>query len=177
MIQKDATDKENLVGRQQALLNQKLTLDSSTPIAKAKKTTLVHQHSQTTESGPSGSAAAVTELDLTSAEEPSSEKYWERLAETRRRALEDSLCENEGLHNRVRSLEDELDVTSEMLEQARSLVEVLKEMLEENETEQQQQQGVERGAAEEGGDEESNDHTPPSSTEKGDGPVEDAQDD
>lgn len=85
------------------------------------------------------------------------------------------MCENEGLHNRVRSLEDELNVTNEMLDQARGLVEVLQEMLEENEAEQGQ------GLApvdelEEEEEEESLDHTPPSSTEKKD-PVDDAQDD
>ena len=98
---------------------------------KKKKTTLVDQHSQTIESGPSH---AVSELDLTSSEGPS-EKYWESLAETRRRALEDSLRENEGLHGRVRSLEEELNVTNEMLDEARNLVEILKEMLVENEGE------------------------------------------
>lgn len=116
----------------------------------------------------------MTELDLTSIEGPS-EKYWEQLAESRRRALEDSLCENEGLHNRVRSLEDELNVTNEMLDQARGLVEVLQEMLEENEAEQGQGlEPVDEQEEEEG--EESLHHTPPSSTEKKD-PVDDAQDD
>lgn len=137
----------------------------------------MHQHSQTLETGPSHSPS-VTEQDLTSTEGPS-EKYWESLAESRRRALEDSLCENEGLHNRVRSLEDELNVTNEMLEQARGLVEVLKEMLEENEAEQHEKKVTfaehETDDVEEDDDaedqyedaeQESNDQTPPSSTEK-----------
>lgn len=140
-------------------------LGSSTPIEK-RKTTLVHQQSQTIESG-AGTSSSVTEQDLSSAEGPS-EKYWETLAESRRRALEDSLCENEGLHNRVRSLEDELNVTNEMLDHARGLVEVLREMLEENEAEGQPP----------GVDEESNDHTPPTSTEKAvPEELEDGQDD
>ena len=106
----------------------------------------------------------MTEDDLTSLEEPS-EKYWESLAETRRRALEDSLCENEALHNRVRSLESELDVTNEMLEHARSLVEVLKEMLEENEAEKEGAQGHEEEEADDK-EEETVTNTPPSSAEK-----------
>lgn len=110
---------------------------------------MVHQHSQTVETGPSHS---ITEQDLTATEEPS-EKYWQKLAESRRLALDDSLRENEGLHNRVRSLEEELDVTNEMLDQARSLVEVLKEMLEEGE---EQVKGPDDRT------------TPPSSVEKGD---------
>lgn len=142
-------------------------METSTPIEKRKKTTLVHQHSQTLDSGPSHSPS-VTEGDLTSTEAPS-EKYWETLAESRRRALEDSLCENEGLHNRVRSLEEELNVTNEMLDQARGLVEVLKEMLEENEAEGQQENGE--------ANDESNDHTPPSSAEKQQAADEEAQDD
>lgn len=116
----------------------------------------MHQQSQTIESGPS--SHSVTEKDLTSAE-GASERYWELLAEKRRLALEDSLRENEGLHNRVRSLEDELDVTNEMLEEAKSLVEVLKEMLEENEEGTQTE-----------------DHTPPTSAEKQE-PVTDSQED
>lgn len=79
------------------------------------------------------------------------------------------MCENEGLHNRVRSLEEELNVTNEMLDQARGLVEVLKEMLEENEAEGQQENGE--------ANDESNDHTPPSSAEKQQAVDEEAQDD
>lgn len=137
-------------------------LNSSTP--NEKKKTLVHQHSQTQESGPSQSTS-VTELDLTTTDAPS-EKYWEHLAEARRRALEDSLCENEALHNRTRSLEDELNVTNEMLDQARGLVEVLKEMLEENEAEQKLDQVQEADEEDEEEYEETLDHTPPSSIEK-----------
>lgn len=137
-------------------------LNSSTP--NEKKKTLVHQHSQTQESGPSQSTS-VTEFDLTTTDAPS-EKYWEHLAEARRRALEDSLCENEALHNRTRSLEEELNVTNEMLDQARGLVEVLKEMLEENEAEQKLDQVQEADEEDEEEYEETLDHTPPSSIEK-----------
>lgn len=137
-------------------------LNSSTP--NEKKKTLVHQHSQTQESGPSQSTS-VTELDLTTTDAPS-EKYWEHLAEARRRALEDSLCENEALHNRTRSLEEELNVTNEMLDQARGLVDVLKEMLEENEAEQKLDQVQEADEEDEEEYVETLDHTPPSSIEK-----------
>lgn len=136
----------------------------STPIDRKKKTqtTLVNQHSQTIESGPS-QASSVSEQDLTSVEGPS-EKYWETLAESRRRALEDSLRENEGLHGRVRSLEEELNVTNEMLDEARSLVEILKEMLEENEGGQEDKEEEEH-------------HTPPPSSAEKEESESDSQDD
>lgn len=138
-------------------------LNSSTP--NEKKKTLVHQHSQTQESGPSQNSTSVTELDLTTTDAPS-EKYWQHLAEARRRALEDSLCENEKLHNRNRNLEEELNVTNEMLDQARGLVEVLKEMLEENEADQGLDQVQQADEEDEEEYEETLDHTPPSSIEK-----------
>lgn len=131
-------------------------LNSSTP--NEKKKTLVHQHSQTQESGPSQNSTSVTELDLTTTDAPS-EKYWQHLAEARRRALEDSLCENEALHK-------ELNVTNEMLDQARGLVEVLKEMLEENEADQGLDQVQQADEEDEEAYEETLDHTPPSSIEK-----------
>lgn len=73
--------------------------------------------------------------------------------------MEDSLRENEGLHGRVRSLEEELNVTNEMLDEARSLVEILKEMLEENE-------GGPSAAGQEDKEEEEHHTPPPSSAEK-----------
>lgn len=76
--------------------------------------------------------------------------------------------ENEGLHGRVRSLEEELNVTNEMLDEARSLVEILKEMLEENET-------AAAPAAQE--EEEEEHHTPPPSSAEKDEPESDSQDD
>lgn len=76
------------------------------------------------------------------------------------------MCENEALHNRTRSLEEELNVTNEMLDQARGLVEVLKEMLEENEAEQKLDQVDEADEEDEEEYEETLDHTPPSSIEK-----------
>lgn len=78
--------------------------------------------------------------------------------------MEDSLRENEGLHGRVRSLEEELNVTNEMLDEARSLVEILKEMLEENE-----------GGHEDKEEEEH--HTPPPSSAEKEESESDSQDD
>lgn len=73
----------------------------------------------------------VTVEDLTS--ESPSEAYWERLAEKRREALDVSLKENELLHEKVKSLEEELNTSRQMVEEARSLVEVLKEIIQDSE--------------------------------------------
>lgn len=59
------------------------------------------------------------------------EVYWETLAEKRRSALEESLCENQELYERIAVLEDELNQSKKMLEETRNLVEVLTEMIEE----------------------------------------------
>lgn len=87
----------------------------------------------------------ITENDLTTEDAPS-ERYWEILAEKRRDALEESLIENEELHGKIAALTDELNTSRKMLEETRSLVEVLTEMLQENEEEED---GVNASVAEE----------------------------
>lgn len=74
--------------------------------------------------------AQITEEDLTTEGEPS-EQYWKTLAERRRVALEDSLHENEMLHEKVSSLEEELNISRAMLDETKNLVEVLTEMINE----------------------------------------------
>lgn len=73
----------------------------------------------------------ITEEDLTTEDEPS-EAYWKALAERRRIALDISLKENEELHERVEQLEEELNVSRQMLDETKNLVEILTEMLDEN---------------------------------------------
>lgn len=74
--------------------------------------------------------AQVTEEDLTTEGEPS-ELYWKGLAEQRRIALDISLKENEELHQKVESLEEELSVARQMIDESKNLVEVLTEMIQE----------------------------------------------
>lgn len=57
------------------------------------------------------------------------------MAEKRRTALEESLIENQELYERIATLEDELNQSKTMLTEARNLVEVLTEMLEEKDAE------------------------------------------
>ncbi|XP_055640203.1 geminin isoform X2 [Toxorhynchites rutilus septentrionalis] len=101
-----------------------------------KRKKLVQSQSSQTSPGKSPSEAkkCITEEDLTSLEGPS-QYYWEVLAERRRVALEESLTENAQLYDKVNDLEEELNTSKQMLEEARNLVEVLTEMLQESEAE------------------------------------------
>lgn len=74
----------------------------------------------------------ITEEDLTTEGEPS-DGYWKALAEKRRIALDISLKKNEELHEKVASLEEELDISRSMLEESRNLVELLTEIIHEQE--------------------------------------------
>ena len=56
------------------------------------------------------------------------------VAEKRRIGLQETLAENQELYERIAYLEDELNHSKSMLEEARDLVTVLTEMLEEKET-------------------------------------------
>nr|CAD7201023.1 unnamed protein product [Timema douglasi] len=72
--------------------------------------------------------------DLTSEAGPS-EKYWEVLAERRRVALEETLKENQKLHDTITLLKEECSEYKQLLKDSEDLVETLKELLgyEENE--------------------------------------------
>lgn len=113
-------------------------LDSSeiaqTPESKRKVPTnsTASTSSQTSPLNGSSTSKQVTVEDLTS--DTAGEKYWEILAEKRRAALEESLTENQELHERIASLEDELNQSKSMLTETRNLVEVLTEMLEEKQS-------------------------------------------
>lgn len=72
----------------------------------------------------------IIEEDLTTEGEPS-EGYWKTLAEKRRIALDESLKENEELHEKVASLEEELVISRSMLEESRNLVDLLTEIIQE----------------------------------------------
>lgn len=93
-----------------------------------RKTPTASTSSQTS---PETSSKLVTAEDLTS--DKPSEHFWEKLAEQRRGALEETLHENQELYERIASLEDELNQSKSMLEEAQDLVTVLTELLEEKE--------------------------------------------
>lgn len=76
----------------------------------------------------------IIEEDLTTEGEPS-EGYWKTLAEKRRVALDISLKENEELHEKVGTLEEELSISRAMLQESQNLVELLTEIIHEQEGE------------------------------------------
>lgn len=97
-----------------------------------KRKTPTASASSQTNASTSNTKNQVTAEDLT-ADKPVNEHYWETLAEKRRGALEETLFENQELYERIANLEDELNHSKSMLEEARDLVTVLTEMLEEKE--------------------------------------------
>lgn len=97
-----------------------------TPDLKRKCTATTSTSSQTS---PATSSKQVTADDLTT--DKPSEQFWEKLAEKRREALVETLEENQELYERIAALEDELNQSKAMLEEAQDLVTVLTELLEE----------------------------------------------
>ncbi|XP_031629631.1 geminin [Contarinia nasturtii] len=131
ILQKGATDKENLIGRPVTEKNlfkkskSETAVISSTPSSEPRRRKSSQDPTEKTHD-------KITEEDLTSEGEPS-EGYWKTLAEKRRIALDVSLKENEELHDKVASLEEELNISRSMLEESRNLVELLTEIIQEQE--------------------------------------------
>lgn len=173
VLQGVATDKENLTGRPQIDKLSRLkaatetTLSASTDYAKRKKIETRVAETQTSPNKSStkdetSTSKKITAEDLTGEAKPS-EHYWERLAEKRREALEQSLDENQRLYERIEGLEEELNTSRQQLEEAKHLVAVLTEML--NETEGDEEEGVEieekdQTESNEDNSDDSNDATP-----------------
>lgn len=109
---------------------QATEMKRKTPTASTSSQT--SPEASTSSSSSSSSKQKVTAEDLT-LDRPINERYWETLAEKRREALEETLFENQELYERIANLEDELSHSKSMLEEARDLVTVLTEMLEEKE--------------------------------------------
>ncbi|XP_055540733.1 geminin [Wyeomyia smithii] len=145
------TKLQNFLAKKE-LIKKTLLVDPRDVIEQKRKKLV---HSQASQTSPEKKVAkakpTVTEEDLTSMEGPSA-VYWEILAEKRRQALEESLRENEELHEEaaafreekaayqeeIAALKEELNLSREMLEEARNLVEVLTEMLQEGEAEKEE---------------------------------------
>lgn len=144
VLQGVATDKENLTGRPQldklsrlkAAVHETTISTNTSEYAKRKKIETKVAETQTSPDSKSKSGRKITAEDLCSEEKPS-ENYWELLAEKRREALEQSLEENQSLYERIDGLEEELSTSRQQLEEAKHLVSVLTEMLNENEAEEE----------------------------------------
>lgn len=133
-IQSTATDKENLVGRLPAYISKEQLIK---PTPTPKDDDLKHKKAVAVASSSSQTlppSSLITEKDLTS-ESTVSDAYWEVLAEKRREALQETLEENEYLHDKCNRLESELNESKQLLDETRELVNVLTEMLQEKENE------------------------------------------
>ncbi|XP_037812134.1 geminin [Lucilia sericata] len=158
VLQGVATDKENLTGRPQldklsrlkaAVHETTISTNTSSDYAKRKKIETKAAETQTSPDSKSSNARKITAEDLCSEEKPG-EHYWERLAEKRREALEQSLEENQRLYERIDGLEEELNTSRQQLEEAKHLVSVLTEMLAEGEEAEPEEQAAEEGEETEG---------------------------
>ncbi|XP_017776644.1 PREDICTED: geminin-like [Nicrophorus vespilloides] len=94
---------------------------SMKPIESDKRKKLTHRSVQ------AGGECSVTADDLTS--EETSENYWRLLAEKRKAVLDDSFKEIESLKEKVEALKEENKTCKEMLDESKTLVEVLQEII------------------------------------------------
>ncbi|EDW00698.1 uncharacterized protein LOC6559133 [Drosophila grimshawi] len=141
----NANDKENLTGLtgRASIVDQLSRLKAGVNLAPkygkrkcvdtaAATNTVTTQDADTqTDAEISPADKPITAEDLTSECEPG-ENYYKLLSEQRRVALEESLNENRHLHERIEGLEEEMDTMRKELDEAKDLVEVLKEICDED---------------------------------------------
>ncbi|XP_050459247.1 geminin-like [Cataglyphis hispanica] len=126
ILQPTATNKETLVGTDRIF-------NSIQPKRKIKKNMTKMTKKNTPKITTENKAIQTTHKekikieanDLTS--DNPSENYWQVLAERRRKVLVDTLEENKNLHQRIVKLEEENRIYKEMLDETRTLIEVLQE--------------------------------------------------
>ncbi|SPP74061.1 geminin [Drosophila guanche] len=146
----NVNDKENLSGRA-SIVDQLSRLKAGVPITPSTKygkrkcvdtataATSTKDADTQTEKSQNDADKPITADDLTSECEPG-ENYYKLLAEQRRVALEDSLTENRHLHERIEGLEEEIDTMRQELDEAKNLVEVLKEICDEDTSEVEEEE-------------------------------------
>ncbi|XP_075978031.1 geminin DNA replication inhibitor [Anticarsia gemmatalis] len=120
-LQHTASDRENLVGRPSKSLKHQLSQESPADIEVKRK-------NLSTKETQANLDTKITVDDLTNPEGPS-EKYWQILAEKRQVALQEALDENEKLRKIIEDLKEENALFKQMLDEANSFVEVIKEEL------------------------------------------------
>ncbi|KAG6440648.1 geminin [Manduca sexta] len=124
-LQRTAADRENLVGRPIKSLKHQLSQESPLDIGEVKRKNLSTKETQ------ANLDTQISEDDLTNPD-GASEKYWQILAEKRQIALQDALEENEKLRKIIEDLKEENAQYKQMLDEANSFVEVIKEELANN---------------------------------------------
>ncbi|XP_011259001.1 geminin [Camponotus floridanus] len=134
ILQPAATDKKILVGgdkvfrsTKQKQLKEKTkgNMAKTKKDAKSKKVTTENKAIQTVRE----EELMIESEDLTSIANPS-ENYWQLLAERRRVALADTLGENKTLRQCIEKLKEENREYKEMLDETKTLIEVLQEEIE-----------------------------------------------
>ncbi|XP_024888537.1 geminin-like [Temnothorax curvispinosus] len=133
-LQPAATDKDTLVGADRTLRSckskeaktkQDVTNTGEKDTSKCTKVTKKNKAVQTTRE-----KIQIEVEDLTS--DNPSENYWQILAERKQTALVDALEENKKLVQQIEKLVEENHVYKEMLDEMRTLVEVLQEQIEDD---------------------------------------------
>ncbi|OWR41093.1 geminin [Danaus plexippus plexippus] len=120
-LQHTATDRENLVGRPSKSLKHQLSQESVVDVEVKRKNLCTKEVQVNLED-------KICAKDLTDPE-GASEKYWQILSEKRQVALQDALEENEKLRKIIEDLKQENMQFKQMLDEANSFVEVIKEEL------------------------------------------------
>lgn len=123
-LQHTASDRENLVGRPSKSLKHQLSQESLADVEVKRK-------NLSTKETQANLDTKISVSDLTDPEGPS-EKYWQILAEKRQVALQEALDENEKLLKIIDDLKEENALYKQMLDEANSFVEVIKEELANN---------------------------------------------
>ncbi|CAG4956322.1 unnamed protein product [Colias eurytheme] len=123
-LQHTSSDRENLVGRPSKGLKHQLSQESLSDVEVKRKNISTKEVQVNFDN-------KITVDDLTNPE-GASEKYWQLLAEKRQEALQESLDENEKLRKIIEDLKEENAQYKQMLEEANSFVEVIKEELANN---------------------------------------------
>ncbi|CAH1733111.1 geminin-like [Aphis gossypii] len=132
-LQPSSAGKENLVGAGRT--PQDIAIDGKTIKSEPnfdETEVCVQETSSVSKVNPSLYQKLLTE-DLTSVAGPS-EKYWEVIAERRRKALEEVLEENEKLQAMIIALEEENKTCKLLIENTTELVNTLKQVMNENQT-------------------------------------------
>ncbi|XP_018317904.1 geminin [Mycetomoellerius zeteki] len=136
-LQPSATDKETLVGADRMIKSTQQTKEAkskkSVPTKKKKDVSKNQVKVITNNKAVQTVKEEKREIDAedltcTDIAGPS-ENYWQVLAERRRLALKDTLEENKELTKRNEKLEEENRIYKLMLDEARTLIEVLQEMM------------------------------------------------
>ncbi|XP_012533296.1 geminin isoform X2 [Monomorium pharaonis] len=138
-LQPSAIDKETLVGADRMIKStqqvKEVKSKKNVPV-KIKKDVPKKQKNVTTndkavQTVPEKIDIEAEDLTCTDLAGPS-ENYWQVLAEKRRIALKNTLNENKELIKRLEKLEEEKRIYKEMLDETKSLVEVLQDMIEDD---------------------------------------------